>query len=66
MDTKLFLSLQAAVAMALAKTKNMIGLKPPIATGTPSYPSPIRHSRTRAHAPNDGHWHMKFHRSRAK
>ncbi len=30
--------------------------------GTPSIPHSKRHHRHRAHAPNDGRWHMKFHR----
>ena len=31
---------------------------------TPNMPHTGRHYRARAHAPNDGRWHMKFHRSR--
>lgn len=33
--------------------------------GTPGIPHSRPHPRARAHAPNDGHWHMRFHRSRS-
>lgn len=32
-------------------------------SNTPSFPH-NRRRRDRSHAPNDGRWHMKFHRSR--
>ena len=31
---------------------------------TPSIPHTSHRKPTRTHAPNDGHWHMKFHRNR--
>ena len=39
-------------------------LTAPSSSRTPSLPNRGRHRRAKVHAPNDGRWHMKFHRSR--
>lgn len=33
-------------------------------SSTPGIPHSKGRNRIRTHAPNDGHWHMKFHRGR--
>lgn len=32
---------------------------------TPNMPHRHPYHRTKVHAPNDGHWHMRFHRRRS-
>lgn len=58
--------LVALAAMAVVMAKKSLGFSQfnaPPSSGTPNIP---HHNRphSRPHAPNDGHWHMKFHRGR--
>lgn len=51
--------------IAMQKAVSLDWLNAPHSTGsTPKIPHHRRHSGLRIHAPNDGRWHMKFHRSR--
>lgn len=63
MDKGAFLMVSFAEAI-----KNFFGSLPIIAmppSGTPRLPHGGKRSpRYRAHAPDDGRWHMKYHRSR--
>ncbi len=54
-----------AIAAAL-KVKNLMKIMSASApaAGTPGIPHSMGHSRTKAKTINDGHWHMKLHRSR--
>ena len=54
----------SAILAAMQKALNFAGLNAPPSARTPRIPHHGGRGRTRAHAPNDGRWHMKFHRSR--
>lgn len=62
---KMVLILPALLA-AMGKSLHLVSLGPPSHAGrTPHIPhNTNHHMRTRPHAPNDGRWHMKFHRAR--
>ena len=62
MKDKLFIL--ALLEAAKAKAAGLAHLTAPPRSRTPNIPHHGRHSRTRAKAPNDGRWHMKFHRGR--
>ena len=55
-----------AVMAATQKALHMVDLAESRYSSTPSMPHIGHHGRVRLHAPNDGHWHMKFHRSIAR
>ncbi len=58
------LGMLMGVAAVTAKAFRFDFLSAPPSQRTPSIPSRGRSNRMRSHAPNDGHWHMKYHRSR--
>ena len=62
---KVTLMLATIVAVA-SKELAFIGRmgNAPVSSRTPNIPGNNRHHKTRAHAPADGRWHMKFHRGR--
>ena len=57
-----FLPALVAILMTVGRSLNLANLDAPPSSRTPNIPHK-RHSRTRAHRPNDGHWHMRFNRS---
>ena len=59
---KLLLSL-VSIAAFVQKSLRFSTLTAPPSSRTPNIPH-HGHSKFRPHAPNDGHWHMKYHRGR--
>lgn len=53
-----------AILAAMGKSLHLINLDSSRYSRTPNIPHTSHRKRVRAHAPNDGRWHMKFHRSR--
>ncbi len=60
---KMLLILPTLLA-AVGKSLHLIDIAASRYSSTPNMPHSKGRSRTRLHAPNDGHWHMKFHRGR--
>lgn len=61
----MFLLIAIAFASVASNVGRLLGIEGG-RTNTPNMPHHNRHGhRTRARVPNDGHWHMKFHRSRS-
>lgn len=60
------LGAQLLVILAFLSARRMIdAITAPPSSRTPQIAHYKRPHRYRPHAPNDGRWHMKFHRSRA-
>ena len=59
--TMLFLKIITAVTFGAIE---LMGLDARYNSGSPGIPHGGGSHRHRPHAPNDGHWHMKFHRGR--
>lgn len=53
-----------AVLTTCASWFNPSFLTAPPSSRTPNIPSSGHHRQSRAYAPADGRWHMKFHRGR--
>jgi hypothetical protein len=60
------MKLNIQILAAIQKALHLADLATPSSSGTPSIPHSKNHKRMRAHAPNDGRWHMKYHRSRSR
>lgn len=63
--TMLILGIMTALAWMSKGALGFVGGgKEHYSSGPPGIPHKGRSRQHKPHAPNDGHWHMKFHRSR--
>ena len=67
MDKRAIILIQGVLVALSAEVSDWFdlkGLRSASSSGRRGLPHNSRHGKQRLHAPNDGHWHMKYHRSR--